>query len=152
MGNARHVPRVLHADTEAQRTHALHIGNATLKLLEHKTSPHVIRRVDVRQTIHVVTATALPRDAREIQPVVHTEVAEGHQTLVINGIPQAQFSGNAAIEVVEHRKAVRALGCRGEAQQLYRLHVLQQRAVAACSCVMELVDNEHIKVRRIDLL
>jgi hypothetical protein len=74
---------------------------------------------------------------------------EGCQKALVEGAPQAQFSGDAALEPMEDVLASGALGGGGEAQQQGRPQVGQPALVARGFGVVELIDDHHVeRVRR----
>src|SRR5215831_15914653 len=81
---------------------------------------------------------------------MNTVVPKRHQVLLIDGIPDAQFRRNAAVEVVKHIETIRPLRGRREPKQLNRLDMLKQRHVRGCGRMVELVDNNHVKVPRVE--
>ena len=74
---------------------------------------------------------------------------EGAQQALLQGAPEAQFGGNAAIEPMEDVLAAGALGGGGEAQQQHGRQVAQPTLVAGGGGVVELIDDHHSeRVRR----
>jgi hypothetical protein len=55
---------------------------------------------------------------------VDTEVRKGRQALLVNGVPETEFGGDAIVEPVEQRQAVAPFWRRGEAEQLGGLNSL----------------------------
>src|SRR5690606_8451445 len=71
---------------------------------------------------------------------------ERAESPLVDGIPKAQFGGDAVIEPVQDGQAVAALRCGGKAQQFARPQVYQQVLVAGCRGMVELVHDDHVEV------
>ena len=87
----------------------------------------------------------------QVEPVVDAEVRERREVFLVDRVPQPQLGGDPAVEVAQHVEPVRALGRRGQAEQLERLQVLEQRLVRGRRRVVELVDDDDVEVRRVDV-
>ena len=117
------------ADAEPECPHAAHVGDPFPELSDELTDPDVVGRVDVRQGADVVALPSAPWNVTEVQAVVDPVVDERHQILLVDGVPHPQLSGDPTVEVAENVKPVSALGRGGQAQQLDRLNVFEQRHV-----------------------
>ena len=90
-----------HAHAEAQRAHGQRVGDLVLNGLDDERHARLVAGVDVLERGDVV-ATTRPLNARQIGAVVQPEVLERAQQAALEGIPQPEFDGNAAIEPLEH--------------------------------------------------
>jgi hypothetical protein len=79
---------------------------------------------------------------------VDAVVDEGRQALLVDGVPQAQLSGDPTAEQLHHRQPIAALRRGGEAEQLPWLEVIEQAPVGAGGGMVELVHDDHVEVRR----
>lgn len=68
--------------------------------------------------------------------------------LLVDGVPQPQLRGDAAVEPLEDRESVAALRGGGQAEQLLRRDVVEQLAVRPRGCMVELVDDDDVEVVR----
>src|SRR5438034_4983241 len=98
------------ADAVAERPHARRIGDLPSDLVDEQTCPRMVRSEDVLELSHVVSLSAAPRDATQVEPVVDAEVRERREVLLVDRVPQPQLSRDPAVEVAEHVEAVCALG------------------------------------------
>ncbi len=77
------------------------IVDVGMELGEHEPRPHVVAGDEALESFDVVAAAPSPGDVAKIEPVVDPEVGEGHEVLLIDGIPQPQLGGNAVVEPVQ---------------------------------------------------
>ena len=77
---------------------------------------------------------------------MNAEVRERRQPLLVDGVPEAQFGGDAIVEPIEQRQAVAPLGRRGQPEQFDGPDVLQERPVRGRRRVMELVDDHDVEM------
>ena len=141
----RHEAGVLDAHAEAEAAHRRRLG-VVGHLLHDQAGPGVGAGVGGAQRLDVVAAAPPPRDVPEVEPIVDAEVEEGREVLLVDRVPQPQLGGDAIVEPVQDRQAVAALGCRGQAEQLDRVDVVEQPAVRRRSGVVELVDDDDVEV------
>ena len=97
-----HESGVLDADAEPEGPHRGRI-RVVGDFLHHQPSPRVGTRVRVAQCVDVVAASAAPWDLAQVESVVNPEVQEGRQVLLIDGLPESQFGGDAIVEPLENR-------------------------------------------------
>ena len=142
-----HEPGVFDADAEAEGAHRRRVG-VVGDFLHHQASPRVGTRVGVAQCVDVVAASAAPWDLAQVEAVVNPEVEEGRQVLLIDGLPESQFGGDAVVEPLEDRDAVAALRCGGQTEQFDGLEVIEDAAVGRCGRVVKLIDDHDIEVIR----
>ncbi len=90
------------------------------ELLNDPPGPGMIGGEDVGQRGEVVAGTALPRHFGQVGSVVHAEVRERNQILLVDRVPHAEFGRDPSVEVAKDVEAVGALGRRGHPQQLSR--------------------------------
>ena len=70
-----------------------------------------------------------PWDVAQVEAVVDAVVGEGGEVLLVDGVPDSEFGGDAVVEPVEDGEAVASLGGGGEAEELGWLHVVEEGAV-----------------------
>lgn len=131
--DAGHEPGVVDAHAEAEGAHARDVVGAAGHLLQDQAGPGVVAGEQVGEAVDVVAAAAAPGDVAEVQAVVDAVVGEGDQAVLVDGVPQAQLGGDAAVEVVEHRETVRAFRRRGEPELRWKSHALAWRRVVLSS-------------------
>ena len=146
----RHETSVSDRDAEAESLDAVRIGGLEAHLLDDPPRPRVIGSQDVGQRARVVSGAALPRHLRQIGPVVHTEVGERHQVLLVDRVPHSQFGCDTPVEVAQHVEPVGTLRGGGHPEQFAWRQVLQQHPVRRRRSVMELVDDHDVEVRRVE--
>ncbi len=139
---AGHPVGVLHAHAEAQGPHRLQVGDLVGQFAQDQAQAGVVGGVEVGEGLGGV-AVAAPFDPRQVGAVVEAEVVEGAQEALVEGAPEAQFGGGAALEPMEDVLAAGALGGGGEAQQQDGLQVGQPALVAGGGGVVELIDDHH---------
>src|SRR3954453_2691633 len=109
----------------------------------------------VRTFVSSLTSYPVPRfqgTSLKVDPVMNAVVRKRREVLLIDGVPDAQFSGNSAVEVSKDIEAVCPLGRGCQPEQLYGLQVLQQRTVRARCRMMELIHDHHIESRGVNPL
>lgn len=79
------------------------------------------------------------------------EVGERRQPMLIDRVPQAQLRGDPVLEPLEDGHAVAPLGRGRETQKLHRADLFQQGAIGGRGGVVELVHDDHIEVRWVDV-
>lgn len=89
-------------------------------LLDHEASPCVGAGVGVAERVDVVTASPAPRDLAQVEAIVDAEIQERREMLLIDGVPETEFGGDAIVEPLEDRQAVAAFRCGGQTEQLDR--------------------------------
>jgi hypothetical protein len=70
------------------------------KLLEHGARPDVRRRDQVRQGTNVVPCASSPWNLTEVEIVGDPVIRERHPPMLVDGIPQPEFCGDAAIKPI----------------------------------------------------
>lgn len=108
-----HEVGVLHAHAEAQGAHAQGLGHHLLQLAEDQIHAAVVAGVEGAELGGHVAAAA-PFQGGEVGGVGHGEVVEGGEQALIEGGPETQLGGNAAVEPVENVQPVGALGGGGD--------------------------------------
>ena len=76
---------------------------------DHQTRPCVVGGKDVLERSDVVSLSAAPRDASQVEPVVDAEVRKRGEVLLVDRVPQAQLRRNPTVEVAENVKAIGTL-------------------------------------------
>ena len=145
---------VLHAHAEAQGPHRIQVGDFVCQFAQDQAQAGVVGGVEVGEGFAGV-AVAAPLDPGEIRAVVESEVVEGAEQALLQGAPEAQFGGDAAVKPMEDVLAAGALGGGGEAQQQHGRQVAQPTLVAGGGGMVELIDDHHVErvrcqVRRIE--
>ena len=102
------------------------IRAATTLTLALVISPHNGASQDLLQPARPQTGEA--RSA-EIQAVGDPVIDEGSKPLLVDGIPEPQFSGYAVAKPMKQRKPIAAFRSRGKSEQFDRLNMLQQCAI-----------------------
>ncbi len=148
MKRVRHEARVLDADAEAERAHPGGVVHAPRELLEDESGPGVAAGEEVGELLHVVAAAPPPGNVAQVEAIVDAVVGEGHEAMLVDGVPESQLGGDAPVEPAEDGQSVASLGGRGEAEELARPHVVEQRAIRRGGGVVELVDDDHVEVIR----
>ena len=92
------------------------------ELLEHASRPGVVGGETLVSAVEVVARAALPGHVGEVGAVVHAEVRERHEVLLVDRVPHAELGGDASVEVLRRtsRPSARS-GVRGQAEELARL-------------------------------
>ena len=142
---------MLDADAEPERPHRLQVVDARGELRDHLPGPSVVGREQVGEALRVVAAPAPPRHVAQVEAVVDAVVDEGDEPVLIDRIPEPQLGGDAVAEPAEQREAVAALGRGGEAEQLHRLHVVEQVSIRSRRSVVKFVDDDDIEMARIEI-
>ena len=140
----RHEPRVRNAHAEAEGAHGERVGDGVLNGLDDERDARLVTGVDLLEREDVVAATR-PLHVRQIGAVVQPEVLEGAQQASLEGIPQPEFDGNAAIEPLEHALTVGALRSCRQAQKDLRAQMLQEAPVRRRRRMVEFVDDHDIE-------
>jgi hypothetical protein len=143
----RHEARVLDAHAEPQAAHARGVG-VLGDVLHDESRPGVGARVHGAEGVDVVAAPASPRDAPQVETVVDPEVHERGKMLLVDRVPEPKLRRHAIVEPLQDRKAVTALGRRGEAEQLPRTKMVEHPRVRGRGGVVELVDDDDVEVLR----
>ncbi len=139
---------VLHAHAEAQGPHRIQVGDLVCQFAQDQAQAGVVGGVEVGEGLGGV-AVAAPFDPRQVGAVVEAEVVEGAEQALLQGAPEAQLGGDAAVKPMEDVLAAGALGGGGEAQQQNGRQVAQPALVAGGGGVVELIDDHHgERVRR----
>ena len=125
----RHELGVLNADTETEGAHRGRVISETRYFLHDLSRPSICTGVQAAQCLNVVALAATPGDVGEVESVVDAEIHEGREALLVDGIPQPQFGGNAIIEPVKDRQVVAAFRCGRKPKDLTRLHVVKDLSV-----------------------
>ena len=76
---------------------------------------------------------------------------ERREQVLAQCIPQPKLGSDASVEVAQDVEAISSFGSSSEAEQLLWLEVVEQRLVARCFCVVELIDNDYVEVFRVEL-
>ncbi len=146
-----HVVGVLDRDAEADGPHLLRAGDLVAEFADHLGGAGVVAGVEVAQLRGVVVA-ALPLQLAEVDVVRDAEVVERHQQIGVQGVPEAQFAGGAAVEeLLGDVDAVAAFRRRGQSEELLRLQVVQQPAVGGRHGVVEFIDDDDVEEVRFQL-
>ena len=145
-----HEARVHDRDAEAERLDRREVVRLEAHLFDDASRPRVIGGQHVGQRVRVVAGAALPRHVGQVGSVVHAEVRERHQVLLVDRVPHPQLGRDPSVEVAQHVEAVGALGCGGHAEELSRLQAFEEHLVRGRGGVMELVDDHDVEVRGID--
>jgi hypothetical protein len=66
--------------------------------------------------------------------------------MLVDGVPQPELGGDAMVEPVQDREAVAAFRRCRETEQLLRLHAVEELSIRRCCRVVELIDNDDIKM------
>ena len=151
MNCSRHEPGVLDADAEAERSHLRGIEHPLPNCVEDPLRADVVAREDAFELGGDIS-TALEADAPEVSSVTHAEVVKRAEQSLIERLPEPHLGGDAIVEPVHDLLAVRSLGRRSQADEHPRLQVLEQPRVCVCLGVVELVDDDDIELRRIELV
>ena len=102
-------------------SHRVRVADLEADLLDDPPGPGVVGGEDVGEGGRVVAGAALPRHLAEVGAVVHAEVRERHEILLVDRVPDPQLGGDPTVEVPQDVEAVGSLGRRGHAEQLPRL-------------------------------
>lgn len=73
-----------------------------------------------------IVAASRPTDLAEVGRVVDAEILEGTEEFPVNGIGQADFHGNASVEVRQDALSIHSFRCRGHAEKNLRLIVAEE--------------------------
>ena len=142
---------MLDAHAEAECAHARQIVDAPVQLFHHLTGRGIGPGEQIRQGFGVIASTSSPWNLPQIEAVVDAEVREGRQSLLVDGVPESQFSGDSIVEPLQQRQAIAALrGCR-QPQQLHRRDVFEERGVGRGRRVVEFVDDDDVEVMRVEV-
>ena len=74
------------------------------------------------------------------------EVVERREQALLERVPQPQLDRDAVAEPAQHVEAVGSFGGGGEAEQVLRAEVVEQRLVAGGGGVVELVDDDDVEL------
>ncbi len=118
------------------------------ELVQHPTSPDVSGGDQIGEFIDVVTCPAFPGDLPEVEVIGDTVVRERSKPMLIDRVPQTQFSSYPAIEPLENGLPITPFRGRGEPKELLGSYVIQEALVGCGRRVMKFVDDDHIKVVR----
>ena len=66
--------------------------------------------------------------------------------MLINGVPEAQFGRDSAVEASENREAVAALRSGGQSQEFDWPDVIEERAVGRGGGVVEFVNDHNVEM------
>jgi hypothetical protein len=139
----RHEAGVLDAHAKPQGAHALGIGELVVELAQDQVYAVVIAGVELRELGGHVTALA-PGEGGEVGVVADAEVVEGAEQALVEGGPETQLGGNAAVKPLEDVEPVGALGGGGEAEQQLGGEVIEPAPVAGGGGVVELIHDHHV--------
>ncbi len=93
--------------------------------------------------------TTTPGNLAQVDSIMDPEVEEGHQAVLVNGIPEAQLCCDVATEPVQDVQAIAQLGRGGHSQEFDRADVTQQRVVRVRGRMVELIDLHGLDTSRI---
>lgn len=109
-----HLVGVLDRDAVADGPHLLGAGDLVAEFSDHFGGAGVVAGVEVVQ-LRGVIVVALPFQLAEVDVVRDAEVVERHQQIGVQGVPQAQFAGGAAVEeLLGYVNSVTAFRRRGQ--------------------------------------
>ena len=77
----------------------MRITGLTPEFLDNPSRPRMIGRQDIGQGCGIVSRAALPRNFTQVRSVVHAEVRERDEILLVDRIPYAELGGNPSVEV-----------------------------------------------------
>ena len=112
----------------------------------------MIGREDAFERGYVISLSAAPWDAAEVEAVVYAKVGKGREVFLVDGVPEPQFCTDPAIEVKEHVEAVRALGCGCEAKKFDWIEMVEEGFVRRRRGVVKLIHDHDVEVRRVNTL
>ena len=148
---AAHKFRMLDGHTEAQSLDLVDVGHILEKGGHHQIGAAVghgsAEGVEVGK-LPLVIAAGTPFQGVQIHCVGDSEILEGAQQLVVDGLRQPDFRGNPVVEVGQHALAIHTLRGGCQAQQDLGLIVGQQLLIGRRRCVVELVHHDVVvKIR-----
>ncbi len=132
----------------------LGIGELVVEPAQDQVHAVVIAGVELGELCGHVAALA-PGEGGEVGVVADAEVVEGAEQALVEGGPEPQLGGNAAVELLEDVEPVGALGGGGEAEQPLRLEVIEPAPVAGGGGVVDFIDDHPVVVlaiHRVSLL
>ena len=146
-----HEVRVVDAHAEPERPHGPRVTDLVAERFEDLRHPDIRSGVQVRQLRRVVSGPTTPGHGGEVSRVVDTEVVEGREQSLFEGIPQSQFDSDPAVEPTEDVEPVRPLRSCRETQKVRGLQVIEERGVGIGGGVVELIDDHDVELRRVDV-
>jgi len=149
--HSSHVPGVLDADAEPECPHCGRLGHALVHRMEDLHYAGVVAHVN-RFEVRREVAAPLPLECRQAHVVGDAEVLERNQRPLVDRLPEPHLRSHPAVEPLKHAFAVGAFRSRRQADQEGRLEVLKQSAVGWRGCVVELVDDHDVEVRRLNFI
>ncbi len=141
---------VLDRGAEGERLHRAGVGDDLVDVLDDQPGPDVVAGVEAAELAGLVAATT-PRRV-DLGLVGHAEVLERGQELTVEGVPQPHVERGAAIGPLADVEAVGPLGCRGERKQHLGFEAVEHRPIRGGFGVVELVDDDHVERRRLEVV
>ena len=142
----RHEFGVFDADAEAESAHRGGIVGKARYLLHHRPRPGVGTGVHVAQRLDVITLAPTPRNLGQVESVVDAVVHERAQPLLVDGIPEPKFGGDAVVEPMQDRQIIAAFGSRCQPQEFAGLDVVEQPPIRRGRGMVELIDDDDVEV------
>jgi hypothetical protein len=96
--HACHVAGMVDTHAKSECTRLVGATDVSHELTQDAPSPNVGASNEIRQLVEIVTPPASPGDLPQVQIIGHAEVCEWCQSVLVNGVPEAQFGGNAPVE------------------------------------------------------
>ncbi len=139
-----------HAHAETKRPHLIDAPEHAPQLAQDPVDASVVGGVETFEFCAVVVSRCATSRA-EVDVVGDSEVLERHERAPTMA---SQSRSSAAIRPPKNsrpgRRCHRCARGRGEAEQLFGFEVIEQPAVARAAAWVELVDDDHIELVRID--
>jgi hypothetical protein len=139
-----HVFRVLDGHAEPERTHLPGVQEDPLERMQQSHYACVITGEDAVEVFRPIAA-ATPFQGGQIDIVVDAEILKRREIAVVDRLPQAEFDGCPMTEPAGDVLAIHAFGCCRQTEQFDGLEVLEQRAVARRSSVVNLIDHDDVE-------
>lgn len=119
------------------------VGDLVMDLPENDPGASIVACVNARESAQVIPAPA-PLQAAEIHAIGHPEVVERAEQVGAERVPEPQLGGDPSAEEGTDVRAVRALWCGCQPEELSRGQVVRDAAVGRRLGVVELVDDHHV--------
>lgn len=114
---AGHEIGVGHADARApEGPGRARVAVLLAELVEDRPDSQVVARVEVRQSVHVVSAAG-PADSSQVCPVCNSEVVERREEALVEGVPEPDLGRGPTAEPVEDVPLVGPLRCGRQAEE-----------------------------------
>src|SRR3569833_2504723 len=123
-----HEPGVLNVFVVVVGVVSVYVADPASDLGEHQAGAGVIAGIEVGE-LRLIVARARPADPSQVRGVGDAEVLEGHQKLLVERLPEAQFVGDVSVEVGQQRLAVASFGGGRQADQYVRAQAQHDRLV-----------------------